>query len=189
MRKPILIVLLLGAALALGACGQDGSPTPSPATSTPKLIPTATPPPPPTPLPTASGPFLPVGHEAEIEGQAHGVAGTARVLGDRQILIRGFSYDGKGKNADIRLAREGQFDQPLAVLAQLDEAVQTALLLSVPPDVEFGAAEVIVVYSQSEGKAYGVGKFGEAPPPTPPPAATATPTGGPFDSPAATPES
>jgi len=189
MRRMILVVLLLGIALALGSCSGGDAPTPSPATSTPALIPTVTPQPPPPPLPTASGPFLPIGYVAELQGQAHGVAGQARVVADRQILVRGFSYDGQGQDADIRLAREGQLDQPLAVLTKLDRSFQnSALVLAVPPDLKPGVAEVIAVYSAAEGKAYGVGKFEEGKAPTPQPP-TPTPTGGPFDSPKATPGS
>ncbi|MGQ9586627.1 MAG: hypothetical protein ACUVXG_14690 [Anaerolineae bacterium] len=189
MKKPLGVVLLLGTALTLASCGMGGGPTPSPATPTPALIPTATPPLPPPPLPTPAGPFLPVGYVAELRGE-HGVAGQARVVADRQILIRGFSYDGKGQRPDIRLARQGQLDPPLAILMPMLETPfqNSALVLTVPPELEPGLAEVIAVYSPSEGKAYAVGVFAEGKPETPPPP-TATPTSGPFESPLPTPGS
>lgn len=185
MRKPFLPVLLLGIALLLTACG-GGEPSPQP-THTPSLIPTPTSPPPPPPPPTPAGPFLPVGYVAEFQQAEHGITGQARVVADRQILLRGFSYDGQGQQVDIRLARQGQLDPPLAVLmADLAGPYQnTALVLTVPPDLPAGAAEVIAVYSAAEGRAYAVATFGEPPPETP----TPTPTGGPFVSPVGTPGS
>lgn len=185
MKKSVLlVVLLLGAALILSACGGGGKP-PSGPTSTPALIPTATPAPPPTPLPTPAGPFLPLGYVAQFQEAEHGIAGLARVIGDREILVQGFSYDGQGKGADIRLARQGQLDSPLAILIPNLEGpyTKTALVLTVPPDVSPGVVQVIAVYSAAEGRAYAVGVFGEPPPEVP----TATPTGGPFVSPASTP--
>ncbi|MGQ9594549.1 MAG: DM13 domain-containing protein [Anaerolineae bacterium] len=185
MKKVILLVaLLLGIPLALSGCGGGGEPSPAP-TPTPALIPTATPPLPPAPPPTPAGPFLPKGYVAQFQGGEHGIAGQARVVADRQVLIQGFSYDGQGKGADIRLARQGQLDPPLAILmADLRGPYQnTALLLTVPPDLRPGAAEVIAVYSAAEGRAYAVGVFGEPPAEVP----TPTPTGGPFVSPPSTP--
>lgn len=185
MKKSVLpVVLLLGTALILSACGGGDQP-PSGPTSTPALIPTATPAPPPTPLPTPAGPFLPLGYVAQFQETEHGITGQARVIGDREILIQGFSYDAQGKGADIRLARQGQLESPLAILMSNLEGpyANTALLLTVPPDVSPGVVEVIAVYSASEGRAYAVGVFREPSPEVP----TATPTGGPFVSPASTP--
>lgn len=183
VKKTVLIAaLLLTAVLVLSACG--GGPSPSP-THTPALIPTATPPPPPAPPPTPAGPFLPRGYVAEFQGAEHGITGQARVVADRQVLVLGFSYDGQGKGADIRLARQGQLDPPLAILLPTLEGPyqNTALALTVPPDVPLGVAEVIAVYSTVERRAYAVGVFREPPPETP----TPTPTGGPFVSPVVTP--
>ncbi|MGC8836946.1 MAG: DM13 domain-containing protein [Anaerolineae bacterium] len=185
MKKVVpLVVLLLSAAFLLSACGGGGEPPPA-STSTPALIPTATPPSPPTPPPTPAGPFLPRGYVAQFQQAEHGITGQARVVADRQILVHGFSYDGQGKGADIRLARQGQLDQPLAILmADLAGPYQnTALVLTVPPEVPPGAAEVIAVYSAAERRAYAVGVFGAPPPEVP----TPTPTGGPFISPPSTP--
>jgi len=178
-----LAALLLGAAFLLSACG-GGEPSPAP-TPTPALIPTATPPAPPAPPPTPAGPFLPKGYVAQFQQAEHGITGQARVVADRQILLQGFSYDGQGKGADIRLARQGQLDPPLAILMpDLGGPYQnTALALTVPPDLPPGAAEVIAVYSAVEKRAYAVGVFGEPPPEVP----TPTPTGGPFVSPPSTP--
>ncbi|NLE77080.1 MAG: DM13 domain-containing protein [Chloroflexi bacterium] len=187
MRRAIPVLLCLGAALAtLAACG--GSPTPAPATATPVVIATPTNPPPPPPPPTPKGPFLPVGQAAELQGQAHGVAGRAQVIGDRELLVQGFSYDGQGREADLRLTPMGQPDQPLAILLELEGPYQAqALMLTVPPELDPASGEVeIVVYSRADSAAYGRGAFGAAAPqtPTPPPA---TPTSAAGDSPLATP--
>ena len=171
-------VMLIVFLIVLSACAAPAPPTAVPAA--PTAEPTATPVPtvPPTatvdveahrpasspfPTPDEVAPeetFRQVGSVAHLSG-AHGVSGKAVVAGLQTLIIQGFSYDGKGSQADIRLVKGDELDDPAHVLIELEDRTYDAefFLFQIPSSLERGSADRIVVYSRADGKAYGVGIF------------------------------
>ncbi len=162
IRASRLIVLICLLAVC-SACGPAATPTPPPtATPLPSAtpLPTATVVPSPTPFPTASEPapeqtFTAVGNTATFSG-LHGVAGKAIVAGLQTLIIQGFSYDGKGSTADIRLVLGDDYANPVAILMQLEprEYTDEMLLMVVPSSAGPGTADSIAVYSTETGEAF-----------------------------------
>jgi len=141
MIRASRMIVLICLVVACSACGPKATPTPPPtATPAPSAtpLPTATVLPSPTPFPTASEPapeqtFTAVGNTATFSG-LHGVSGKAIVAGLQTLIIQGFSYDGKGPAADIRLVLGEDYANPAAVLLQLEqrEYKDEVLIITVP---------------------------------------------------------
>jgi hypothetical protein len=171
-------VMLIVFLMVLSACAVPTPPTAVPAA--PTAEPTATPAPtvPPTatvaaeanrpvsspfPTPDEVAPeetFKQVGSVAHLSG-AHDVSGKAVVAGLQTLIIQGFTYDGKGSQADIRLVKGDELDDPAHVLIELEDRPYDAefLLFQIPSSLERGSADRVVVYSRADGEAYGVGVF------------------------------
>lgn len=173
----IALVALFAIAIAASttACSARPTPTlPAPtatatdlptATATATAMPTETPTPLPTPFPTPpeSAPekaFTTVGDVAEISG-AHSVSGRAIVSGLQTLIIRGFNYDGKGPAVDIRLVKGDQYDQPVAILLQLEQRAYTdeIVLVHIPSTVKPDSADHIVIYAPDTGEVYAEAHF------------------------------
>jgi len=168
MHKMTCIVCVLLALLPLAACAPK--PTPQP-TATPTPLPTETPVPTPTliptptPFPTASEPapeftFTEVGNVAELSGD-HGVSATAVVAGLQTMIIQGFSFDGKGPKADIRLILGNDLANPVWIIQELEQRPyqKEIIFAHIPSSVKPGSADSIAVYCPETGEAYAVAVF------------------------------
>ena len=119
-----------------------------------------------TPFPTPAEPapertFAQVGSVAHFSG-GHGVSGKAIVAGLQTLIIQEFSFDGKGPAADIRLVKGEAYDQPAAVLVELEpKAYDGEFMLTIIPSAAGpGTADSIAVYAPETGEVYAVGRFG-----------------------------
>jgi hypothetical protein len=177
----ITLVALLG--IGLLACAPAPTPTAPPPTAIPAEPSTATPEPTatatatltpeptatlvpsPTPFPTAaeSAPektFTDVGDVAELSG-THGLAGRAIVAGLQTLIIRGFTYDGKGPAADIRLVKGDGYDEPAAILLVLEPRAyeNEMLVVTIPSNVDRSVADRIVIYAPETSEVYAESQF------------------------------
>jgi hypothetical protein len=177
-------LILIVSMIALSACTAASPVTAVPAVTIPEPTPTAPPAPTvaavanapttapaesekptssPFPTPAEVAPeetFRQVGSVAHLSG-THGVAGKAIVAGLQTLIIQGFTYDGKGSQADIRLVQGEDVDDPAHILIELEERAYEGefLLFHIPSSLERGSADRIVVYSRADGEMYGVGIF------------------------------
>jgi len=166
--KPILAVTLLAVALSL-LVGCRPTATPTPPQPTAVVEPTATPvPPTPTPKvwPTSQTPapdfgVVPVGYTATLQETQHGVIGKAVMAGLQTIIIHGFSFDGLGPAAEIRLVKEGNWDVAVATLLELERRAydQELLVMQVPSHLQQMEADSIAVYCPETQTLYGWGRF------------------------------
>jgi len=157
MTRLCRVVLLLCVLASCAACGPKATPTPQP-TATP--TPTATPLPTNTPFPTASelapaATFTAVGNTATFSG-THGVSGKAIVAGLQTLIIQGFSFDGKGSVADVRLVLGEDYANPVAVLFELEqrEYKSEMLYMIIPSSALPESADSIAIYCADTGEAY-----------------------------------
>jgi hypothetical protein len=104
--------------------------------------------------------FSSVGNVAELSG-THDVAGKAIVAGLQTIIIQGFTFDGKGPQADLRLIKGDDAANPAAILLVLEQRPYAGefLLVRIPAAVGPGAADSLAVYCPETGETYGVGRF------------------------------
>lgn len=132
------------------------TPTPTTALATPtlKIWPTAS-------AVAPDEPVIPVGYVANFQDTQHGVSGKAVMAGLQTIVISGFTYDGQGPLADIRLVKEGELDKAVAILANLEQRPyqQELLVLTVPSDLQPGDADSIAVYCEELKASFGWGRF------------------------------
>ena len=159
--------LLLVAILCLSACSPAPTPTPIPtatATFTPQPTDTPTVTPLPSRYPTSTTPapeeaFTEVGSIADFSGES--TSGRAVVAGLQTIVIREFVFDGQCTKADIRLGKEGQFDQPAGILTTLEARPynKETLVLTIPLEVTPDKADSIAVYCVETGEVLGWGRF------------------------------
>jgi len=168
MRRVTTAVVLF-VVLSLLACKSSPTPTPVPvATAVPTAQPTSTPTatlsPTSTPAPSQPAPeqaFVDVGSIARFNGEGGGVSGRAVVAGLQTIVIREFEYDGQCPKADIRLGKEGGFDQPTAVLVELEPRSyeKEMFVLTVPAEVTADNTNAIAVYCVDTGEVVDWGSF------------------------------
>ena len=168
MAKITRIALVLLTLLTLAACGPKATPTPvntltPEPTNTP--LPTNTPVPSPTPFPKANEPapekiFTAVGNVATLSGE-HGVSGQSIVAGLQTMIIQVFNYDGKGPSADIRLVKGEDYENPVAILLELEQRVyqDEMLLMIIPSAAGPGKADRIVVYCPETATVYAWNTF------------------------------
>jgi len=104
---------------------------------------------------------IPVGYGATFQDTQHGVLGKAVMAGLQTIIISEFSYDGQGPVADIRLVKQGDFDNAVAVLVKLEQRAydRELLVLTVPSHLPPWAADSIAVYCPELKASYGWGLF------------------------------
>jgi hypothetical protein len=167
--QALLIALLLTTCLALSACARP-TPTPMPTatpapTATPVPTATTVPTPTATPFPMASEPapeeaFFAVGGLADLKGE-HGVQGQAVVAGLQTLIIAGFSFDGKGPPAELRLVKGTDYENPAAVLMKLEQRAYSreTLHMILPTTAAPGSADSIALYCPETHEAYAVGRF------------------------------
>ncbi len=103
------------------------------------------------------------GWTAEVIGTAHDVEGTAVIVDDQTLEIRGFTYDGGGINARVFLVVDGQ---PFSDRFELtDNLVGTGpydddvLPLDLPADAEPGDWNAITLWCVPAGVSFGFGVF------------------------------
>lgn len=160
MYHKMCLVLTL-ATLILAAC-VPLTPTPEPtATPVPTEVPTPTRTPFPTPAePAPETPFVEIGSVALLQGE-HGVSGKAVVAGRQTLIIMSFKYDGKGPKADIRLVKGKNYEEPAAILIELEQRPYEGhyLLLHIPQAAEAGTADAIAVYAPETGEVYAYAEF------------------------------
>jgi hypothetical protein len=173
----VLLLITLTACTSTGTGSVDtpaavttdtSTPTNTPLpTSTPEptLPPTAPLPPSPTPGPTAAevapeNTFTHVGNVAHLSG-IHGVAGKAIVAGLQTLIIQGFYYDGKGGRLDIRLVKGEDWENPVAILTELEERIyeKEMLYMIIPSSAGPGTVDHIVVYAPDTNEVYALAKF------------------------------
>ncbi len=157
-----ILVLMIGTGCRSAATPGPQTPTPLvqatsaalPATPTLEIWPTAS-----TPAPDE--PVIPVGYTAVFQDTQHNVSGKAVMAGLQTIVISGFTYDGLGPPADIRLVKGGDFGHAVAILARLEQRPyeQEWLVLTVPSDLKPGDADGIVVYCEELKASFGWGRF------------------------------
>lgn len=162
--KVLLAVLVL---CLLVGCRPGATPTPTIPTPTP--IPTATtvmPTPTIVVWPTSSTPapelaVLPVGYATVFAETQHGISGKAIMAGLQTLIITDFAFDGQGPVADIRLVMEGDFDNAVIVLANLEQRPydREVLILVVPSHLQPGEADSIAVYCPETKTTYAWGRF------------------------------
>lgn len=160
MYKKICSAMTLVATLIL-AC-VPLTPTPEP-TAIP--VPTEVPTPTRTPFPTPAEPapetaFVEIGSVALLQGD-HGISGKAVVAGRQTLIIMSFKYDGKGPKADIRLVKGKNYEEPTAILTELEQRPYEGhyLLLHIPQSADAGTADAIAVYAPETGEVYAYAEF------------------------------
>ncbi len=150
-----LVAMALAASVALSGCVVtmlDAGPSQAESASTP--APTATP----FPTPAEVAPehtFTEVGNVGTLTG-THGVSGKAVVAGLQTLIIQGFSFDGKGSPADLRLVRDGAYTEPAVILATLEPRAYDGemLLYIIPSSVTSENADRLVVYAPETSEVY-----------------------------------
>ncbi len=174
MAGIVRIAVVLLALWILVACGPKATPTPV-STPTPEPtdtpVPTATPEPTltaipsPTPFPTASEPapestFTSVGNVAKLSGE-HGVSGTAIVAGLQTLIVQSFNYDGKGPRVDIRLVKGEDYENPAAILVELEQRAydNEMVLMIIPSAAGPGKVDRVAIYCPETGEVYAWGTF------------------------------
>ena len=171
--------MMCAAAMALTlnillACRPKATPIPvptstPPSTSTATAAPTETPDPTPTSTPTlppTPSEFVPertftrVGNVAEFSGE-HAVSGKAVVAGLQTLIILRFNFDGKGPAADIRLVNGQDYENPAAILFELEQRAYEKVVLQarIPVAAGPGTADSIAVYCPETGQAYATAQF------------------------------
>ena len=157
----LAIALLTGCAKATPTPQPTATPLP---TATATLEPTATPLPTEVPTPTLEPApeaiFASVGDRAVFSGD-HDASGKAVIAGLQTMIILGFNFDGKGPQADLRLVRGNDYDNPAAILVTLEARpyAQEFLQLRIPAEAAPGTADSIAVYCPETETAYAVAKF------------------------------
>jgi len=146
-------VLALAAGIALAGCVvtvlEPEAPQPEPAAP-------ATMTPFPTPAEVAPAhTFTEVGNVGLLEG-SHGVTGKGVVAGLQTLIIQGFTFDGKGPAADVRLVMGSDYASPAAVLGVLESRVYDGemLLYIIPSTVTPENADRLVIYAPETGEVY-----------------------------------
>ena len=162
--ETIYLVVILVAALALGACKPQPTPTPLP-TATPIPTATVTVIPSPTSIPTASEPapehtFTEVGNVADLKG-SHDITGRATVAGLQTLIIMGFNFDGKGPQADIRLVKGQDYANAALIITKLEQRpYQNGFFHAIiPSTVTSQTADSIIVYCPETNEAYASAQF------------------------------
>jgi len=153
MRLIAILVLLVG-------CKTVPTPSPQPtATAIPptpaiKVWPTSS-----TPAPEE--PVIPLGYAATFQDTQHNVAGKAVMAGLQTIVISNFTYDGQGPEVDIRLVKEGDLDNAVAVLGKLEQRPydHETLIFTIPSHLKPGDADSISVYCDELKASFGWGRF------------------------------
>ncbi len=172
MMKSLTLVATALLLVSLAACRTStvartgDTPTAAPTgTSVPTLPPTATHTPAPTPFPTAAEvapeqTFTQVGNVAHLSGE-YGVTGKAIVAGLQTLIIQGFYYDGKGGRLDIRLVKGGDWENPVAILIELEERVyeKEMLYAIIPSSAGPGTVDRIIVYAPDKSEVYATAAF------------------------------
>ena len=178
MRR-LVVALVIVFVLVTVACSPE--PTPEPTAEATVAEPMVTvvltiAPPEPTPTPTlvptpimnatvdSPAPeeaFADVGSIARFSSDDDAVMGRAILAGLQTLIIRDFSYQVDCTGADIRLGKEGTFDQPSAVLIDLEEREYTLemMVLSLPPEVNADNTDSIALYCEETGEVLGWGTF------------------------------
>lgn len=152
---PMALVMALLAGCVGGAVRVSLAPAadPEPAPSgAPARQPTAFP----TPAEVApERTFTEVGNVGSLEG-THGVQGQAVVAGLQTLIIQGFTFDGKGPAAEIRLVKAPDYASAAAVLATLEGRPYAGefLLLTIPSSVTRENADRLVIYAPETGEVY-----------------------------------
>ena len=169
MIRRTIGAIVLTAAMCIAGCRTNPTPTSVPtaaptATVRPTSTPTLTPTPASTPTPGVPAPeeaFADVGSMARFSGEGGHVAGRAVLAGLQTIILREFDFDGQCSSADIRLGKEGEFDQPAAVLVELEARsyVKELFVLTIPPGVTADNADSIAVYCRDTGEVVDWGLF------------------------------
>lgn len=128
--------------------------TPIPSTPTPRVWPTSQ-----TPAPEIA--VLPVGYTATFQETQHGVIGKAVMAGLQTMIISAFSFDGQGPAAEIRLVKQGNWDEAVAVLLQLEQRPydRELLVMQVPSHLTPMQADSIAIYCPETKTLYGWGLF------------------------------
>jgi len=167
----VLLLITLTACTSTMVSGVDtpaAAPTDTSApasTPEPTLPPTATLTPEPTPFPTAGEvapekTFTQVGNVAHLSG-VHQVTGKAIVAGLQTLIIQGFHYDGKGGRLDIRLVKGEDWENPVAILTELEERTyeNELLYMVIPSSAGPGTVDQIVVYAPDTNEVYALSTF------------------------------
>jgi len=157
-------VLLIATLFLLAGCQTAPTPT---ATATPQPKATAIPPTPtlkvwPTSsTPAPEEPVIPVGYTTAFQDAQHKVSGNAVMGGLQTIVIVSFTYDGQCPDADIRLVKEGNLGNAVAVLGKLEQRPydHETLVFIVPRDLKPGDADSIAVYCSAPAGSLGWGRF------------------------------
>lgn len=158
-------VLLTIIVCLLAGCQATPTSTPQVPTAQPTL--TTVPPTPTTRVwPTSSTPapeepVIPVGHTTTLQDTQHGVSGKAVMAGLQTILINEFTYDGQGPAVDVRLVKEGDLGNAVAILGKLEQRPYDGelLIFTVPSDLKPGDADSISVYCYEFEASFGWGRF------------------------------
>lgn len=174
MRTLCRITMIVSLVSVLVSCGPSATSAPtSHAVGSPAAVldvpdsphPTGTAVPSPTPFPVANEPapertFAKVGSVVQLES-TYGISGKAIVAGLQTLIIQGFHYDGKGPRLDIRLVKGEEYENPVAILLELEPRAYRGELLYViiPSSAGPGTADTIAVYSPETGEAYAMATF------------------------------
>jgi hypothetical protein len=178
MKKSLTLIATVLLLTALTSCRTPavapgvGTPAAAPTDTSaptsmpdPTALPTATPTPSPTPFPTAAEAapeetFTQVGDVAHLSG-LHEVTGKAIIAGLQTLIIQGFHYDGKGGRLDIRLVKGQDWENPVAILTELEERAyeKEMLYMIIPSSVGPGTVDHIVVYAPDSDEVYALATF------------------------------
>jgi len=150
----VLAVLLAACQIQVDPQWSPAEPEPPTSTVGQALAATA------TPFPDSQEPapeqtFTLVGNVGHLEGD-HDVSGKAIVAGLQTLIIQGFTFDGKGPQADLRLVKEQDYARPAAVLIALEQRPyeDEFFLLRIPNSVTRDNADRLVVYAPETGEVY-----------------------------------
>ncbi|NLD73619.1 MAG: DM13 domain-containing protein [Chloroflexi bacterium] len=162
MTRHIMAAVALLTALTSGCIVTTPTPLAEPAgaTAPATLAPEATPLPAATPFPTPNEPapettFTAVGNVGMLSG-THGVEGKAIVAGLQTLIIKGFTFDGKGPLADARLVKGDDYENPGMVLLTLEQRPYEGefLLFNIPSTVTAENVDRLVIYAPETGEVY-----------------------------------
>ena len=86
----------------------------------------------------------------------HGVKGKAIVAGLQTLIIKDFTFDGKGPTADARLVKGDDYANPALVVLALEQRPYEGefLLFTIPSTVAPENADRLVIYAPETGEVY-----------------------------------